>query len=221
MLDELAIKYKCDKSSIEHNYVEIYSVLFEPFRLNEINLLEVGVCEGPSIRVWREYFPKANIYGWDIRNKYLNTIRNIERVFPRQVDQSNKQQLKDGAKLDGPFDLVIDDGSHEGPHQILTFETLWPHVKPNGYYIVEDVNCSYHEKWAGTKITDNFIVYAKDIIDDLNFYGRHDPNPNNRKGMWWCNVNSRTDASQRQKEIFSILFHPGLVIIRKREKTYE
>lgn len=216
-LDELATKHKCDKGSIGHNYTEYYAEIFESIKSNSLNFLEIGTWNGTSVNVWRNYFPNAKIHSWDINEEWVSRLKGLgmPKVFAKQVDQSNKQQLEDASKLDGPFDVVIDDGSHIGTHQILTFETLWPHVKPGGYYIVEDLNCSYNAKWAGTSITDNFIVYAKNIIDELNFHGRRQEGTS-EKTAGWCNVSKRVDASKLQKELYSMTCRPGMIVLKKR-----
>jgi hypothetical protein len=38
-----------------------------------------------------------------------------------------------------PFDLIIDDGAHDGDHQYVPLLTLYPHVASGGVYVVEDL----------------------------------------------------------------------------------
>ena len=48
------------------NYGDIYDKHFAPYRDQQINILEIGVLKGGSMRIWEKYFPKANIFGIDI-----------------------------------------------------------------------------------------------------------------------------------------------------------
>jgi SAM-dependent methyltransferase len=37
------------------------------------------------------------------------------------------------------FDLIIDDGSHQVPHQVAAIEQLGPLLRPGGVFVVEDI----------------------------------------------------------------------------------
>src|ERR1700759_5173107 len=50
----------------DFGFLEFYEPLFEPFRYNTFNLVEIGVYQGASLRTWRTYFPHAQIIGVDI-----------------------------------------------------------------------------------------------------------------------------------------------------------
>ena len=65
-LDELALLYGTDKSSLDHNYTETYDRLFHSLRNAQITLLEIGVSSGASLKMWLDYFPLAHIVGFDI-----------------------------------------------------------------------------------------------------------------------------------------------------------
>lgn len=65
------------------------------------------------------------------------------------MDQSNKTRLEQVIKSefqDEKLDLVIDDASHLYEPSLATFETLFPKLKPNGLYIIEDWGWSH---WQG------------------------------------------------------------------------
>lgn len=148
-LSELARKYGTDKGGEHipygdvnhccHVYTPIYWDLFKELQGRPINLLEIGVSEGYSIRMWREFFPRATIYGWD------NAINRFEgEMLPAvelaSVDQSDVASLvgawnKAGRPL---FDIIIDDGSHIFDHQRITYSALLPALKPTGIYVIED-----------------------------------------------------------------------------------
>lgn len=141
-LDALGIKHQTDKSSFHHNYLHYYEGLIGHLRSKpKLNVLEIGVYDGASLRMWSDYFPNAMIVGADIDPRTLAFATSQCRV--EMVDQSDVAQLMRVATTHGPFDLVVDDGSHQWDHQITSLRTLYPFVKPGGYYVVEDIHTSY------------------------------------------------------------------------------
>jgi hypothetical protein len=141
-LDELFLKHGTDKGSTGHNYSPYYEMMLAPYRDMPISLLEIGVWEGASCRAWKDYFPKANIFGVDLDYK---PQYNSERIFMIQADQSKKEDLWRLAMT--PHDIIIDDGSHRSIDQISSFTELFPSLKPGGLYIIEDLLCAYDERW--------------------------------------------------------------------------
>jgi hypothetical protein len=64
----------------------------------------------------------------------------------------------------GPFDIIIDDGSHKTADQISTFQYLFAKGLGNsGIYIVEDVHTNYWPLYRNSKLS--FVDYAKGLID--------------------------------------------------------
>jgi hypothetical protein len=148
-LHELGLKYNTNKASY-HNYCKFYDKLLSSIRDSCKNMLEVGISDGASILMWREYFKDATIYGIDIEQKYL--INNEERIISGLADQSNVDTLiKLIESWSTPeFDFIIDDGSHIVSHQQNTINTLWKYVKKGGIYIIEDLH---------TNIVENFYTH--------------------------------------------------------------
>jgi cephalosporin hydroxylase len=104
-------------------------------------VLEIGVWHGESTSMWAEYFPLGKIVGVDID---FETLRyEEERITIEIADQSSVSDLVNLGRKHGPFDLVVDDGSHVWHHQITTLRWLFPFVKPGRYYILEDIDTSY------------------------------------------------------------------------------
>jgi demethylmacrocin O-methyltransferase len=122
-----------------HNYTPAYHGMFGDRRDSVRRVLEVGVNAGSSLRMWEEYFPAATIVGFDIRREVLFTDGRVECHY---ADQSSRQSLLAAvaAAGGGPFDLIIDDGSHEDAHQITTAETLLPFLAPGGAFVIEDIH---------------------------------------------------------------------------------
>ena len=161
-LYKIAAKHFCDKGIIApsrrwmcNNYVDCYTAYFEAFRHKPITILEIGIgVTGPnwntkitqggnagggaSLKMWNEYFSKANFEFIDI-NPAKQFDNNRTKTFV--VDQSDKGQLKDYvADRKNVFDFIIDDGSHKGSHQQISLEVLWKMLKPGGIYFIEDLN---------------------------------------------------------------------------------
>ena len=162
ILNELAIKHVTDKSSIFHNYCDEYEFFLNGYRDKAINLLEIGVHSGCSLRMWLDYFshPNTTVYGVDINN--INVGITDSRYKFLGGDQTDIT-VYSGV---GDLDIVIDDGSHICEHQRLTFEILFKKLQSGGMYIVEDVCTSYWQHWGNS-----FIEYTKQYIDTVNYNG--------------------------------------------------
>ena len=128
-------EYRTDKGS-GHNYLYKYSELFADMRLKPIKLLEIGVYFGGSLKLWRDWFPHAQITGIDISYGCLFQCYRIKTFLCNSVDPEQVKQKFNG-KL---FDIIIDDGSHKMEDQIQTFQNFKPFFKAGSYYIIEDLN---------------------------------------------------------------------------------
>lgn len=144
-LDDLALKYGTDKSSKDHDYCPYYEQYLMGWRDVPITLLELGVWQGASLRMWREYFSNATILGVDHHDRDLN----IPGVSTFLVKQDDKEQLDLLAAIYGDFDVVIDDCSHISSLTISSFCLLWPHLRSGGIYVIEDLQTSYDVKNYG------------------------------------------------------------------------
>jgi len=131
-----------------HNYLEIYYKHFECVKNKPINLLEIGMgnypTNGNSLRMWLEFFPNAKITILDhkMENFNLTDIIDPKRVETFIVDQSSDVSLSDFVEKNKTrtFDFIIDDGSHQADHQILTLKFLFPLLAENGVYFIEDIH---------------------------------------------------------------------------------
>jgi len=140
-LDALGLLHGTDKASVSHGYLKIYDDLLAPLRHGPRRILEIGVKGGASLRMWRDYFPEGQIFGADINPATLSQAG--ERISVHLADQSKPETLVKLVKENGPFDVIIDDGSHIWKHQNDTMRALLPLVKSGGFFIVEDLQTSY------------------------------------------------------------------------------
>ena len=121
-LSELAVLHGTDKGPDGHGFTSVYARILDPVRQTVSRVLEIGVYTGASIRMWRDYFPNAMIIGAD--ENLANATPTGERTKLVAADQSRVDSLEQLAAK-GPFDVIIDDGSHAPEHQVLTFQTLF------------------------------------------------------------------------------------------------
>lgn len=144
-LDDLAKKYNTDKSSLSHGYCPFYEKHLPP-RDAQIKLLEIGVKEGASLKMWTEWFPNAQIHGLDLFEENTRAVvweemnlnyDHLGRIFLHKGNQVDWQVLEELRKHE--FDIIIDDGSHNARDQMITFFGLF-----NGkQYYIEDTHCNY------------------------------------------------------------------------------
>jgi hypothetical protein len=149
-LSELSLKYPLtDKGPIKadgtpgHNYTEIYEENFKNIKNKDLKILEIGFGGGDSLKLWKEYFPKAEIYCIDNNLGRIQEYNYIEedRIKIFYGDQSDSSSLIESCTNMGvdKFDIIIDDGSHIDSHIIVSFNTLFErYLSPGGLYFVED-----------------------------------------------------------------------------------
>jgi len=136
-LDAIGILEGTDKSSIGHGYLRHYDRILRHLRHEPITLLEIGVFRGASLRVWSRYFDRAKIVGVDIKpecRQYADSRCEVE------IGSQADPQFLDALGRKWRPDVIIDDGSHQADHVILTFRKLFPHLREAGIYIVEDLH---------------------------------------------------------------------------------
>ena len=179
-LAELSVAFGTDKEGV-HYYADHYQHHFKSLRRKALNLLEIGIGGyrnpkdgGRSLRMWKAYFPKSNIFGIDIYDK---TPLDEERVKTFKGSQADEGFLKTVVAKIGRIDIVIDDGSHYNDHVIKAFKVLFPLLSPKGIYVVEDLQTSYWDKafgtnWGGaTDLTASHtsMNFFKALVDGLNY----------------------------------------------------
>jgi predicted O-methyltransferase YrrM len=133
-LAELGTKYGSDKPV---QYAPFYDLLLLSRKESVRSVFEIGIFKGGSLRMWRDYFSNAEVYGMDINP---DAIFSEERIDTVCGDQASPAVIRKAAERWGPFDLIIEDGSHKPDHQVMNAEMLMPYLNPGGLYIIEDVN---------------------------------------------------------------------------------
>lgn len=158
---DIAIRLQSSKYT-GHSYMPVYEKLFAPLRDLPINLLELGVNDGNSMRLWLDYFSQAQIYGLDTSVEHCKREMPGGWTDPRLTliacDASKPEAAAHFA--DESLDLIIDDASHIPEQQHSSFHWLWPKLRRGGLYIIEDVHLiEYVEPWKcvdGCEVIANF-----------------------------------------------------------------
>ena len=130
-----------DKNTL-HSYLDLYQSLLEEKKDTATHILEVGIRDGGSILLWKDFFQGATIYGLDIVDSIhpSASIRKNPRVqlhFSNAYNETwfRKTFLDKGLQ----FDMMLDDGPHT-LESMIEFIRLYSQImKSNGLLIVEDV----------------------------------------------------------------------------------
>ena len=200
-LDECALKHGTDKSSRFHDYCHIYErELPKKVRV----LVELGVLRGASIRMWRDYYPDASIFGVDIDDISLSEAFFIQCDLSKAGNLTNLcQQLGD------EVEVLIDDAGHESYNQFLAFNHLWPCIKPGGVYVVEDTHTSYESKFTDDRgFHFNMVEWLKTLVDVIHWQGR-----DGRQGS--RHNKAGHELTPHEETVESITFYKSLCFIRK------
>jgi len=215
-LDQLAIKHKADKSSLYHAFTKPYDSFLAEFRNTFTSVMEIGVGQGQSIRMWCDFFPNAEIHAVDIEPSCKSCESYSSRIKFHQVDQAKENQLKT-LKSFGPYDLIVDDGNHFWLEQIVSFDSLFPFVSSGGFYVVEDSCTSYWREYGNYGMT--CVQYFMRLVDEVNLHGARGKmpvNPSPDFGNWEQGWHRRPDCHDNVPDFESIQFFNGLIVIRKR-----
>jgi len=152
------------------HYFEIYHRHLSRFRGRPLTMIEIGVFNGGSLPMWRDYLgPQATIVGVDINPGCRRFSEpGIDVVIGDQGDRGFLRSLADRYP---DVAILIDDGGHRMHQQIATFEELYPRLQPNGVYICEDTGTSYIPTFGGgLKQPQTFIESVKPLIDRLHAF---------------------------------------------------
>ncbi|MBS1071002.1 hypothetical protein JK222_04685 [Gluconobacter cerinus] len=143
LLDDIGRKHGTHRSSIEHSFLFHYERILGPKRETVKKILEIAIGQSQSALTWEEYFPNSHIYSVDKspQDKHYHSPRCTSRSF----DPTDALQLSEFCREFGPFDFIVDNGSHVWSHQILSLQILFPQLRPGGSISIENIDTSYGE----------------------------------------------------------------------------
>lgn len=184
------------------HYFDLYERELSRFRNKPINFLEIGVFKGGSIPMWKEFFSdESTLIFIDIDpscadhaepNTYIEIGNQADPVFLQKIVEKY-----------GPFDIILDDGSHICKHQIVSFEFLWPHVKNKSIYMVEDCHTSYWPGFGGGYRNEaSFIEFAKRKVDAIH--------------SWYTDQDEIFKFDRFSQEALGIRFYDSVVVFEKQ-----
>lgn len=201
-LSQMANMYGTDKHEL-HSYTAIYTTYFDKLRDRTFDLIEIGIgggankeSGGGSLRMWKQYFPKANIVGVDIFDKSFFEEKRIKTFIGNQSDVLFLDALTEKYN----FEVIIDDGSHMSYDVISSFLNLYPKMSSKGLYIIEDTHTCFYdsdEKYHGIST----IEFFKSLVEYIPFCTANDFNSEEKWSL---------------EPIDFIHFYPKMIIIQKK-----
>jgi len=185
-------KYDTDKSSQRNNisdirhchpYTLFYDGLFKNKKDEVLKIAELGILDGSSILMWKEYFINSEIYGFEYNNNFINNFKNNfdnDRITLSNIDVTDKCSIKDAfSNLNILYDIIIDDTTHQFEDQIRVIENTYKYLKPGGILIIEDIFKSYNEN--------DYINRLKPILENFQDYYFIELDHVNRVSTGWDN----------------------------------
>ena len=156
-----------------HTYLEVYDILFAPYKESNTSIMEIGIQYGCSFRLWNlreNAFP--NPMEVDLDEDFTN-------IHLDKVDSHNPQQYLNKLYLNQTkFDIIIDDGWHSPTSNVVNFMNFIPYLKKDGLYVVEDMNIDGHFDEVVNAL--DLLGYELHIIDM-----RHTERPDNVLGIYY------------------------------------
>jgi predicted O-methyltransferase YrrM len=185
-------KYDTDKSSQRndvtdtrhcHPYTLFYDSLFKNKKNEQLKIAELGILEGSSLRMWKDYFINSEIFGFEYDNNYISNFKNNfnnERITLEFIDVTNKSSIINAfSKLNIMYDIIIEDTTHLFEHQINVIENTYQYLKPGGVLIIEDIFKAYKES--------DYIDRLKPILHHFQDYYFIELDHINKNSTGWNN----------------------------------
>jgi predicted O-methyltransferase YrrM len=157
-LCEIGKKYDTDKSSQRNNgtnskychpYTLFYDDIFKNNKYQNLKIAELGILEGGSLLMWKEYFPNSEIYGFEYNNNLINKFKqkfNNDRITLSNINVTSKDSIVNSfSELNILYDIIIEDTTHQFEDQIKVIENTYQYLKPGGILIIENIFKSYNE----------------------------------------------------------------------------
>ena len=215
-LRELYDEHRGNVSDKWSSYLNVYDELLAPYRRQNVAILEIGIQNGGSLEIWSQYFDKASrIVGCDVDENCSKLSFGDARIRVCIGDASDLTVQREVAKY-GPFDVVVDDGSHRASDVVRTFISLFQSLRDGGIYIVEDLHCSYWEEFEGGLYSPvSAMSFFKALGDALN---REHWGVSKSIGAFFRAFSDRYDATVDDDlcgSIHSIAFYNSMCVIKK------
>jgi lipopolysaccharide biosynthesis protein/glycosyltransferase involved in cell wall biosynthesis len=211
MLCKLFVEHAGYVSDKWEHYLPIYQSAFAGLiaRGEPVRVLEIGVQNGGSLQIWSKYFPEGStIVGIDIDPACASLA--VEPHISIRIGDASSPATLDRLLGKAQFDVIIDDGSHRSDQIVSTFRACFERLGPSGFYIVEDLHCSYWKSHGGGfRLANAAIEEFKILADALN------------ADHFESDAASNLDSSELERlqrlgrETARISFYDSMVIVEK------
>jgi SAM-dependent methyltransferase len=158
-LCEIMGRHGSDKGSVDienshHNYTTFYYSIFKDLSEKQLRIFELGLGTnninvpsnmgingrpGASLFGWSEFFQNSSVFGADIDTNILFNTKKIKTFYCDQTNANIIKKMWDEPELQDNFDIIIEDGLHMFHANVIFFENSIHKLKPNGYFIIEDI----------------------------------------------------------------------------------
>jgi len=168
-----------------HPYTPIYSLIFSTIKNKKINFAEIGILNNSSIRMWRDFFPYAKIFGFDFDDSLISNAKKdkLKQVFYKKINVKKTNSIKKTFKsCNHTFDVIIDDSTHNFYDQVRIIKETTKYLNSGGFLIIEDI-----PKEDQLYSEENFNKYLKNQFKYYDFFNFVDSDHVNKFSKGWDN----------------------------------
>jgi hypothetical protein len=130
-------------------------------------MLEIGLgCNmgygaGRSLLTWQEFLPKVKLdvleFDEECAKKFIGKTNHV------YIGDQSDFKLLGQIVAENKYDVIVDDGGHSRKQQIHSLLGLWPCLKPNGIYVIEELFTSI----SHSALFNDFNVTTLEILLNL------------------------------------------------------
>ncbi|ATA28878.1 SAM-dependent methyltransferase [Mycobacterium lepraemurium] len=146
------------------NHLPNYESLIDPTR--RIRMLVIGSFYDNSVdKRQKSLHPDSLIVGIDVDTKLLK-IADSQGIHVRIGGEQGDFFLSRVAAEFGPFDIILDIGTHTSSHMVNCFRCLFMNaLSEGGAYIVERVDCDYRRSYRDSRVSFMDLITA--LVDAM------------------------------------------------------
>jgi SAM-dependent methyltransferase len=122
------LNYPSDKDT-SHNYLPVYQEEFT--QIENIKILELGVCYGGSLILWDGFFINSEIHG-------IDNVKYTDDFIPGIMHWGKYEDIYSEFE-NNYFDYIVNDSMHYAKEQIDAFKIYYSKLKPGGKFFMEDI----------------------------------------------------------------------------------
>lgn len=174
--DNLRLQGYCSDKGTVHSYIEVYEEILAPYRERAVNVLEIGLFQGDSLRMWEQYFTNAKVYGIDCSETPHDGLADLRPMIAEGTHNIfilDAESISDVNRVFNGivFDVIIEDAGHHKEQQEVIYSVFKPYLRENGIYIIEDIQDIDYNRREFETIDSKKTV---EIIDRRNIKNRYD-----------------------------------------------